>query len=342
MNIAAPRLQPLSRKRARGVILSAAPTRSVGWDEAERIPTSGTSSVGIRSVPSNLQPAQAGCFIAGTLVHTREGLKPIEQIQVGDWVLTKPENGEGERTYKRVTKTFRHENREVWRLEIYSAKELAAALAEKRTMPLSDFSCLIGTPNHPFWVNDRKGCRAEMDYYKRFLPPNYFPDWIKDMGYTSMGHWLESKGWTSLQHLKFTDELEMADGELAVAAGTSLLYRTYEEGIAGYKFEPRDFDLIGTIDLRNGQSGEFDSGTSPQVSQGYMGDNEDDFEFFKATVYNLEVEDCHSYYVGTRGIWVHNTSGGDHGIPSVGIRCAHPNLQHLQCPARWRRPEPTP
>ncbi|MCL2076530.1 MAG: Hint domain-containing protein [Betaproteobacteria bacterium] len=35
-----------------------------------------------------------GCFIAGTLVHTREGLVPIEQIKVGDWVLSKPESGE--------------------------------------------------------------------------------------------------------------------------------------------------------------------------------------------------------------------------------------------------------
>jgi hypothetical protein len=33
-------------------------------------------------------------FVAGTLIHTQTGLKPIEQIQVGDFVLSKPESGE--------------------------------------------------------------------------------------------------------------------------------------------------------------------------------------------------------------------------------------------------------
>jgi len=47
------------------------------------------------------------CFAKGTLVHTKEGLVPIEQIKVGDWVLSKPENG-GEQAYKRVLQTFAH------------------------------------------------------------------------------------------------------------------------------------------------------------------------------------------------------------------------------------------
>lgn len=34
-----------------------------------------------------------GCFIAGTPVHTDKGLVPIEQIKVGDLVLSQPEQG---------------------------------------------------------------------------------------------------------------------------------------------------------------------------------------------------------------------------------------------------------
>lgn len=60
---------------------------------------------------------EPGCFVAGTLVHTKEGLKPIEQIQVGDWVLSKPESGEGEQAYKRVARTFSFEDKAVVRIQ---------------------------------------------------------------------------------------------------------------------------------------------------------------------------------------------------------------------------------
>ena len=52
-------------------------------------------------------------FVAGTLIHTQTGLKPIEQIQVGDFVLSKSENS-SEQAYKRVTQTFVCEAQELW------------------------------------------------------------------------------------------------------------------------------------------------------------------------------------------------------------------------------------
>ena len=45
---------------------------------------------------------------------------------------------------------------------------------------------------------------------------------------------------------------------------------------------------------------------------------------YKTTVYNLEVEDFHTYYVGTDGIWVHNKKltrfGGGDKLPASQIR----------------------
>jgi hypothetical protein len=55
------------------------------------------------------------CFAAGTLIHTKEGLKPIERIEVGEWVLSRPENPDhGTQTdYKRVVRTMVHRDKPV-------------------------------------------------------------------------------------------------------------------------------------------------------------------------------------------------------------------------------------
>ena len=51
------------------------------------------------------------CFIGGTLVATEDGLKPIENIEVGDKVLAYDETT-GEQAYKKVVRLFRNETYE--------------------------------------------------------------------------------------------------------------------------------------------------------------------------------------------------------------------------------------
>lgn len=54
-------------------------------------------------------------FVGGTLVKTGDGYwKPIKDIQVGDMVMSMPENGIGEPVPKRVINTFQYENKEIW------------------------------------------------------------------------------------------------------------------------------------------------------------------------------------------------------------------------------------
>lgn len=61
-----------------------------------------------------LEKGQVPCFAAGTLVRTKDGLKPIEDICVGDCVLSYPDDQrtpdrrreEQEYSYRRVTQTF--------------------------------------------------------------------------------------------------------------------------------------------------------------------------------------------------------------------------------------------
>lgn len=45
-------------------------------------------------------------FVAGILVHTDKGLVPIQEIKVGDWVLSR-QIGTGSTEYKQVVNTFK-------------------------------------------------------------------------------------------------------------------------------------------------------------------------------------------------------------------------------------------
>ncbi len=60
-------------------------------------------------------------FAAGTLVHTDKGLVPIQNIKVGDLVLSMTEDELGQYIYKPVTKTTKM-TREIYRL-LYWARD---------------------------------------------------------------------------------------------------------------------------------------------------------------------------------------------------------------------------
>ncbi|MDF4004299.1 polymorphic toxin-type HINT domain-containing protein [Luteibacter sp. PPL552] len=98
-----------------------------------------------------LRPSQAGgCFIAGTPVWTDRGLVPIEQLKVGDNVLSQPEET-GERAYRKVVRTFSYENK-----TIVSVRYSLA--------PPDDTESYFqyATGNHPLWVKGVGWTRADL------------------------------------------------------------------------------------------------------------------------------------------------------------------------------------
>jgi hypothetical protein len=112
---------------------------SKAWGEVEDI---GRSFVGQTVTDKGYIDSQGKfhvrtCFVAGTKVHTKNGLKNIEDIQVGDVVLSWNETT-GEREYKVVTELFLHE---------------VELLFEVKT---SKGTTIETTWNHPFWVVDKK------------------------------------------------------------------------------------------------------------------------------------------------------------------------------------------
>ncbi|WP_379143213.1 polymorphic toxin-type HINT domain-containing protein, partial [Paenibacillus sp. sgz500992] len=75
------------------------------------------------------------CFTAGTKVQTDEGEKPIEEIEVGDKVLSKDDET-GEVAYKEATATFNHETDEIYQIHVGD-------------------QVIESTFNHPFYVEGK-------------------------------------------------------------------------------------------------------------------------------------------------------------------------------------------
>jgi RHS repeat-associated protein len=80
-------------------------------------------------------PWKTQCFIAGTKIITRDGTKNIEDIRVGDWVLSDDPNTPGEVIYKQVLQTFEKETGTTIDIFIDGEK-------------------ITTTEEHPFWVPD--------------------------------------------------------------------------------------------------------------------------------------------------------------------------------------------
>ena len=75
---------------------------------------------------------KAACFVAGTLVTAKDGLKPIEKVKAGDFVYS--ENPEtGEKGLKKVVQTFVNETEELIHIH-------------------ADGQDIVTTPEHPFYV----------------------------------------------------------------------------------------------------------------------------------------------------------------------------------------------
>jgi RHS repeat-associated protein len=91
-------------------------------------------SLGRPNAPISLKsPSSPQCFVAGTEILTSEGIKSIENIHVGDWVLADDPNTVGQIEYKQVLQTFNHDATQL--VDIYI-----------------DGEKITTTEEHPFWV----------------------------------------------------------------------------------------------------------------------------------------------------------------------------------------------
>ncbi|MGE6342072.1 hypothetical protein [Psychrobacter nivimaris] len=165
-------------------------------------------------------------FVAGTLVHTDKGLVPIQDIKVGDLILSKPvlfkpEDGSGDIEYKPVISTFTSPKKErIFKVEYFN--ETVAKQGEKGR------NYILCTSNHPFWVTRQPedtegewlsaerlpagyltsahGDTIALDDYS-FIPVRTLPNFPEGTAYTQSIE--EHDLWETdglVQFVKFTDD----------------------------------------------------------------------------------------------------------------------------------------
>lgn len=206
---------------------------------------------------SSLARPVGHCFAAGTLVHTKTGLVPIEQIKAGDWVLSRQELA-GEQAYKQVVRTDSDLSGSIGLLSIYTKGENGRV------------GHLVVTSDHPFFVKD---------------------------GGEYSTH--TATGWVDAGELGIGNELALVDGGSAFVWGFWELRNTETPGVSWFTFDSTS-DFGRHVDLRTAEVivGE-------EVTEDYYALSAEG-GFTRVQVYNLEVEDFHSYYIGAHGVWVHD------------------------------------
>ena len=115
------------------------------WERANRAAFSTGSGAGgaiamkgIRASAVRTSPnTQCGCFVAGTLVWTKHGKIPIEEIRIGDLVLSQPE-ATGQLEFRPVADKFVYDDKEIYRVKYVTDD--------------GESEEILATGNHPFWV----------------------------------------------------------------------------------------------------------------------------------------------------------------------------------------------
>lgn len=250
------------------------------------------------------------CFVAGTLVHTERGLVPIEEIKIGDMVLSKPEFG-GAISYKKV-------------INLFETKDAYISKIEYLDNPDSESEYLLfATPGHAIWINgDSEGYeRTKIDWTRvDEIEPMSEVHLVNDkLGCIS---WTTEVYSTGMDGVGYTMNSLGEDPDLLIDfnSGKNIVY--YIGDLFNQLFDESNFptkaqgtiyvnysDIFYNVDGYQNSSINFDK--YPIVAKFVDKIRKvglDNLGIFKNKVYNFEVEDYHTYFVGDTGIWVRDKS----------------------------------
>lgn len=293
---------------------------------------------------SILNKIDNGCFAAGTLVHTDKGLVPIQDIKVGDMVLSKPEDGSGEVSYKPVLNTFVHENKELWMVHSIKEGSFTQINAKKSSDKIrivdsaSGYADFLATPNHPIWVVGR-GLKKDEDNVvldEIIMYPE--PHWKRVDQLERYEVMVNADG--VMYYIERAQPVYQFDTNINIPLKPS--YMWYQEEYYAKEYDkygnvikydadgnwiepddygnPDEYEEISPEELerRRNRGWVLDSeyyekkGIIPApidgilTVQNQLKDIQGNYLPFLTTVYNLEVADNHTYFIDTAGVWVHN------------------------------------
>lgn len=241
-------------------------------------------------------------FVAGTLVHTDKGLVPIEQIKVGDMVLSSPEYDDGSiREYKRVINTFKVESDAIWQLGLLCYRRVKNnddLLMVKEFLYLTESNQVYLVDSEEFRPNKSKqwivACDLIPDERILLLTNEDQSEDIRerkfDVASIKPVYQIDvDKGFCEQQDA-------WSDFHSFVKFNKAVSYET----IGYWNSTPFDYEIS------KGNFREFDYSIDENL-QNLMGENISD-KILQMPVFNLEVIDFHTYFVGNLGLWVHDAT----------------------------------
>ncbi len=296
-------------------------------------------------------------FVAGTLIHTDQGLVPIEQINVGDLVLSKPDSGDV--AYKRVLKTFKSpEKHRIMRVgvtvpnlmdEIY--KNEFTQLTQEQILSSAKFCensssryCsdpyyVYCTENHPFWTDELRWLAAS-DLFPEHLGTRLTLSSCYGFKFTESENYMYE---TPLLKTCIADLVMVCDDKSAEPReplGLVDFSKNHPVLIKGLDTKRYPRFVCAEPDTKNQPFIDISKNPNHPIHQelrdhdyirtdegpfymerGYtyeeIKDNKElyrklsheyflskDPEYYHATIYNIEVEDYHTYFVSEVGILV--------------------------------------
>lgn len=217
-------------------------------------------------------------FAAGTLVHTRDGLRPIESIAAGDWVLAQGTPAQAPE-YRQVSATTSYEPQPVYLL----------CVADAAQRPVSS---LVVTDNQRVYVTGFDW--GEISECYRSDKPDFV-------------------GWGRADQLPTNTLLQFREGATGRLSSGDKLWKTSQADMGWIPAGGFHCETGFLVELSNGEMllESCESEFLGEASFDYRTETQESMDEWAARrpVYKLDVEGLHSFFVGECGLWVEDSSG---------------------------------